>query len=94
MIELRWAPLARTDLARIDAYYRAINEAIADRMGQQLFTATDFLCDFPLAGPISAQGNRRKWSVAKTPYILFYRVADTHIRILRVLHNAEDQRVK
>ena len=94
MTEVRWALLARADLARIDEYYRAIDHAIADRIGHRLFAATDFLADLPFAGPVAAHGDRRKWSVAKTPYVVLYRVAETHIRVLRVLHAAEDQRVK
>lgn len=94
MTEVRWAPLARRDLDKIDSYYRRIDPDLADRMGTDILSATALLGESPLIGPVAAYGNRRKWRVARTPYIIFYRAAKTHIRILRVLHDRMDQRTR
>lgn len=92
VIDVRWAPQARRDIDRIDAYYRETDPDFAQRIAAGLFTTTAMLCENPLLGPIAAYGDRRKWRVARTPYLLFYRAAKTHIRVLRVLHDRMDQR--
>ena len=91
MTEVRWSPLASRDLERIEAYYREAAPDVAATLVGRMVSATRLLRDHPYAGPIELHGTRRKRRVAKTPYNLFYRVAGDHVRILRVIHVAQDQ---
>lgn len=57
-------------------------------MIEAILTSTRLLQDLPRAGPVSPRGQHRKWKVTGAPYIVHYRVAPDHIRILQVLHAA------
>ncbi len=92
MLDIRWAPLARQDLVEVDEHYGAIDRRLADIVGARIISAALFLRDMPLAGPATGHGDRRKWRIRGTPYLLFYRVAGGELRILRVLHVARDRR--
>jgi toxin ParE1/3/4 len=91
LLDIRWARLAQHDLAAVDDHYMLIDPAIALDIGERILAAARFLQETPLAGPMTGQGDRRKWRVRGTPFILFYRLADDHLRILRVLHSARDR---
>ena len=93
MIPIRWAPLARRDLSRIEAYHLLQDPDLADKLGRQIISAAKLLREHPMAGPVALDGKRRKWRVAGTRYNLFYRVREDHVQVLRVLHDAQDQAV-
>lgn len=88
---VRWALRAQQDFDHVSGYYAAIDPDVAERIARQILDATAMLATLPLAGPVALSGDRRKWRVAGTPYIIFYRVAGEHIRILRVLHATQDR---
>ncbi len=44
----------------------------------------------PQAGQMVDDDGLRKWRVARTPYILLYRDTGTTLRIVRVMHAAQD----
>ncbi|UIJ45358.1 type II toxin-antitoxin system RelE/ParE family toxin [Sphingomonas cannabina] len=91
MSEIRFAALARRDLEAIDRHYRAVHPPVAETIVARIFAATRLLGDLPKAGPVTARGDRRKWRVADTPYLIFYRIETDHVRILRVIHGARRQ---
>ena len=91
MADIRWSSSARRDLATIDDYYREIDPDLANRIGLNILNAADFLRIYPEAGPISIRGDRRQWRARKTPYLIFCRVLQDHVRILRVMHERQDQ---
>ena len=82
--------MAQNDLRRIDAHYRATDPELALEIGNRIVAAATFLGGLPEAGPVTMRGTRRKWLVPKTRYLLFYRVAPDQVRVLRVLHGAQD----
>lgn len=90
MTSIRWAKMSRGDLARIDRHYREISPALADEINLRIVEGVAILAALPAAGPATERGGRRKWRVANTPYILFYRVMADHVRVLRVVHGARD----
>ena len=90
MTIIRWAKMSRDDLARINRHYREISPALADEINQRIVSAASFIANLPLAGPATARGDRRKWRIAQTPYVLFYRVTAAHVRVLRVIHGARE----
>ena len=89
MADLRWANLALADLEAIVRHHQAGDPAIGVELVERVVSAATFLTQLPEAGPLTIRG-LRKWRVPKTPYLLFYRVAPDHIRVLRVLHGARD----
>lgn len=90
MTGISWAKMSRDDLARIDRHYREISPALADEINLRIVEGVAILATLPRAGPSTERGGRRKWRVANTPYILFYRVMTDHVRVLRIVHGARD----
>ncbi|WP_235076525.1 type II toxin-antitoxin system RelE/ParE family toxin [Sphingomonas sp. S2-65] len=83
--------MAQADAERIARYHQAIDPELAAEILQRIVGATRILGDLPQAGPATEHGARRKWRVARTSYILFYRIERDHVRILRVLHGAQER---
>ncbi len=87
---LLWSQPARTEFDAIDAHHGRIDTAQADRIGDAIIAAANFLTDWPLAGPGILKTTQRKWRVKATPYILLYRPDHHVLRILHVVHDAQD----
>ena len=86
MLDIRWALLAQADLVRIADHYRTIDPTLAADIAGRIVEAARLLAELPSAGQATERAGRRRWRVPGTPYLLFYRVAPDHVRILRVLH--------
>ena len=86
-----WSPEARNDLSEMDAYYRPLNPAFAQRALLDAIKAGTFLLQWPRAGQTSLESQHRKWRVARTPYSLIYSETTTGIRIVRATHAAQDE---
>ncbi len=85
-----WTTSARIDLARIDDHYSDLDLEFANRTARNAVAAARFLVENPFAGPVVDGTAYRKWRVANSPFLLFYRVARAAIRIVRVRHYRED----
>ena len=92
MRQLRWSRDARSDMSAIDAYYRPRNPDVAQRVLAQAVAAGRMLQQHPQAGQVIDDEGLRKWRVAGTPYILLYRDTGSSLRIVRVMHAAQDWR--
>jgi len=90
MRQVRWSPDARSDMSGIDSYYQSFSPDFAKRVLAEAIAAGRMLLRHPQAGPVIDDSGLRKWRVASTPYILFYRFTDTELRIVRVIHAAQD----
>jgi toxin ParE1/3/4 len=86
---IRWAQFAQNDLHRIAGFYQAIDSGLAAESAERIVKATRVLSELPQAGQSTTRANRRRWRVPRTDYVIFYRVERDHIRILRVLHGAQ-----
>ena len=75
----------------MDAYYRPLNPVFAQRALLDAIEAGDFLLQWPRAGQEILESKHRKWRVARTPSSLIYRETTAGIRIVRVLHAAQDE---
>ncbi|MCP3735534.1 type II toxin-antitoxin system RelE/ParE family toxin [Sphingomonas sp. RP10(2022)] len=91
MTRARWTRRARADLSRIDDFNVRNDPAFADAVGRAAIAAGDFLAEFPHAGSMLDDGER-KWRVPHTDYILVYRVTNGDVEILRAYHGREDWR--
>jgi toxin ParE1/3/4 len=79
-------------MSGIDVHYRALSPDYAKRVLGEAIAAGRMLLRHPHAGPVVDDSGLRKWRVARTPYILFYRPTETELRIVRVIHAAQDWR--
>jgi toxin ParE1/3/4 len=77
-------------MSAIDAYYRPRSAPFAQRVLAQAVAAGRMLQQHPQAGQMIDDDGMRKWRVARTPYILLYRDTGTILRIVRVMHAAQD----
>lgn len=90
MRDVEWTPVAREDLAAIDAYWWAFNRERADEILDRIEAAGGFLSGMPHADMMLEDRPARKWRVRGTSYLLIYRIHDDRIEILRVHHASQD----
>jgi len=90
-MRLRWSAAAREDLADIAAAIARDNPSRATTYANELLRSADKILDaprgYPLVVDFAAQGIRRR---GHGNYLIFYRVGDEEIVVLRVLHGARD----
>ena len=92
-MRIRLAPQARTDLDEIWLYVarKSGNPEIATRHVDSIARGFGLLAKFPLMGrslETSKRPNVRTLAIRK--YIVFYRAAESEIRILRIIHAARE----
>jgi toxin ParE1/3/4 len=84
-----WSPEAIEDLASLRAYIAEDNPAAARRVVLHLIQNVEqLLPENPQIGRAGRVPGTRELVVAKTPYIVPYRIQRTTIQILRVYHGA------
>jgi toxin ParE1/3/4 len=87
-LSLRWQEDAIADLQALRAYIAQDNPRAASRVARQIREAVGRLRDQPAMGRLGRVPNTREWVVPGTPYVLAYRVDETMLTVLRVLHGA------
>ena len=88
MIKLEWLELARGDLLGIVNYISDDNPDAAQRLKNDIESKIEQLLDFPKLGRTGRIDGTREL-VALANYIIVYQEKDSSIRILRVLHSAQ-----
>ncbi len=69
-------------------YVAKRHPAAAARLGEAIRGAVAILADHPGLGHVGRVDGTRELVVARTPYVIVYRVVSTEVRIIRVLHSA------
>lgn len=88
MPELKWLQLARTDLLEIVDYISDDNPGAAQHVKNDIERKAESLPSFPKKGrPGRVEGTREL--VVLSNYILVYKEDASTVRILRVLHAAQ-----
>ncbi len=90
MKRIIWSGPARRDLDQVALYYEPIDPDYADRLTTTAVEAGRWLAGHPSAGTLIAASDIRKWRVARTPYVLLYRASPETLRVLRLIHTAQD----
>lgn len=92
MLRIDFGAGALDDLGRIWTYGSQSHGATAaDGLISRMFaTLRETIATFPESGRRRFEFGADVRSFAVLPYIVFYRVAETHIEVLRVLHAARD----
>jgi toxin ParE1/3/4 len=85
-LKVRRLPLAVQDLDEIWMTIAIDSPRAADNLARRFFDAEDRLADFPELG--EARPDMRKWTVGN--YLIFYRIDQDAVTIVRVLHGARD----
>ena len=87
-MRLEWLPLALHDFDEIIDYIAQDNPVAAIEQGDEIESQVAGLLDNHLLGRPGRVKGTRELVVARTPYIVAYRVKKGAIQILRVLHGA------
>ena len=86
-MQVIWSPAALREIAQIYAYIAQSNPRAAETIARALLAAGDSLASFPNRGRSVPGTALREWPLVY-PYIIRYRLAADHVRILRVRHGA------
>ncbi|HEV7437033.1 MAG TPA: type II toxin-antitoxin system RelE/ParE family toxin [Pseudorhizobium sp.] len=89
-MKLTWSAFALSDRDAIFTYIEADNPSAAVVVDERIATAVRHLVDFPASGRIGRVAGTRELVIGRTPYVAAYAVTGTTIRILRILHGAQE----
>jgi len=89
-VKLTWSAFALSDRDAIFTYIEADNPAAAVLIDERIAAGARRLLDFPASGRLGRIAGTRELAINGTPYIAAYVVAETTVRILRVLHGAQE----
>lgn len=88
---LVWAPKAKQDLYRIWQYYsRLASPEIADTLLREIAEQAERLGQRPFIGRSRTEILTDLRSTLVHPYTVFYRVTESTVEVLRVLHERRD----
>nr|WP_202402916.1 type II toxin-antitoxin system RelE/ParE family toxin [Shinella kummerowiae] len=79
-----------SDRDAIFTYVEADNPAAAVLIDERIVTAARRLLDFPASGRVGRIGGTRELVINGTPYVAVYAITETTVRIVRVLHGAQE----
>ncbi|AVA23827.1 type II toxin-antitoxin system RelE/ParE family toxin (plasmid) [Rhizobium sp. CB3171] len=88
-MKLIWSAFALADRDGIFTHIEADNPAAAASVDERIAAAARRLRDFPESGRPGRIAGTRELVITGTPYIAAYVVTETAVRILRVLHGAQ-----
>lgn len=89
-MKLTWSAFALSDRDAVFTYIQADNPSAAILIDERIVAATRRLIDFPASGRIGRIAGTRELVINGTPYVVAYTVSETTVRILRVLHGAQE----
>ena len=86
-----WPPQARQDLRQIGRYFaRVASPDVADKLLREIRDATEKLAERPFLWRPRDDVMPGLRAVLVHPYTVFYRVTDSTVEIVRVLHERRD----
>ncbi len=86
---LRWTRRALRRLEAIGDYIAKDSPAAADRVTERLRTSANILIAHPAIGRVGRIPGTRELVMADLPYIIPYRVTETSVEILSVIHTSQ-----
>jgi len=89
-VKLTWSAYALSDRDAIFTYIEADNPAAAILIDERIVSAARRLLDFPANGRLGRIAGTRELVINDTPYVAAYAITETTVRILRVLHGAQE----
>jgi addiction module RelE/StbE family toxin len=89
LMHLEWSVFSQADRTAIFDYIEADNPRAAIAVDDRIQTRVEGLAQFPEMGRPGRIEGTRELVISGTPYIAAYRIASETVRILRVLHGAQ-----
>jgi len=89
-MKLTWSAFALSDRDAIFTYIEADNPAAVILIDERIAAAARRLLDFPASGRVGRIAGTRELVINGTPYVAAYLITQTTVRILRVLHGAQE----
>ena len=86
---LEWSVLALADRDRIFDYIEADSPRSAIEIDERIQEAAENLISYPEIGRIGRIEGTRELVISRTPYVAAYQIFGNTVRILRVLHGAQ-----
>jgi toxin ParE1/3/4 len=87
-MNIRWSPQALQDIASLRAFVAEDNPTAAQRLVLRIADSIETLADHPGIGRPGRVPGTRELVIARTPYIVPYRVRHGVLQVLRVYHAA------
>lgn len=88
-MHLEWSVFARADRKAIFDYIEVDSPRAAISVDERIRTRVQILAQFPEMGRLGRVEGTRELIVSGTPYIAAYVIVGDAVRILRVLHGAQ-----
>ena len=85
-----WNRRARSDLVRLRSFIAETDPNRADLVARRIRDSSATLATFPYRGRTGRLSDTRELVVARTPYVVVYRVVGEVVEILHVVHGAQD----
>jgi toxin ParE1/3/4 len=82
----RWTKPAQKDLQAQLEYIERENPDIVSRIATRIRKASESLDTFPQLGRDGTVDGTRELVIPKLPFICVYRIKDSHVEIIRFLH--------
>ncbi|WP_060640642.1 MULTISPECIES: type II toxin-antitoxin system mRNA interferase toxin, RelE/StbE family [Rhizobium/Agrobacterium group] len=89
-MRLTWSAFALSDRDAIFTYIESENPSAAILVDERIVAAVRRLVDFPASGRVGRIAGTRELVINGTPYVAAYAITETTVRILRVLHGAQE----
>ena len=89
-MKVSYSKVATRDRERQIAYLEQFSFVAADRVDRRIQEHVDMLETFPYMGRAGVDPKTRVLAIHHTDLVAVYRIFDDHIRILRLMHGAQN----
>jgi addiction module RelE/StbE family toxin len=89
-LRVTWSAFALSDRDAIFTFIELENPAAAILVDERTVVAVRRLIDFPASGRVGRIAGTRELVISGTPYVAAYTITDATVRVLRVLHGAQE----
>jgi toxin ParE1/3/4 len=87
-VKIRWTQIAADDLKSVHDYLSEHTPTRADTVVDRILAGIDALEQYPNLGRPGRLEGARELVIARTPFVVFYRLRKNEVEILGVLHAA------
>ena len=88
-MRLQWLPQAIANRVEQIAYIGQDNPLAAITQGDRIAEQVNMLMEHPQMGRPGRKKGTRELVISRTPYVVVYRIKDTDIEVIRVLHSSQ-----